>query len=76
MARPAGELAADMVMLPPMNFLCRMVLLESRLRTSAALPRSVEQSRSMGARRSLENASQSASRGCTNRIGPGSRPMM
>jgi hypothetical protein len=38
MARPAGEFDADRVLLPPVNFLWRTVLFESRLRASAIFP--------------------------------------
>ena len=71
-AREAGEFAPQTVMWPPGKLLCSSVLPLSRLRGSLIFPRSAGVSRTIGARRSLLQASPSSSVGIRTRSGAGS----
>src|SRR4051812_20338639 len=68
-ARSPGALAPTIVICPPLNFLCNSVLPLSRDLGSATLLASAGVSRSMGANRSLLQASPSLIVGWTSMIG-------
>jgi hypothetical protein len=74
-ARLEGLFAPAMVSRPPANVLCRTVLPLSRDLASPSFSRRQGVSRTIGARRSFDQASAISSVGCRTRIGEGSWSM-